>query len=479
FSRKRRRVIRKPEIDVEELSDLIQSLQDEPVMQCAVIEQNAFDISAYGTDELIDYALNILSDNSHYRGITAMTYDKKFVERVKKLPDEKRIGLASHIIENHKYHQKTALEILEGIAGEAEKGMIRAVVSNSEFYCEFPIAAVKAAASIEDYELAAKKFVYLRKEWGYSGKNQEIREFKESIVGDMERYDKMNSLIYEAGEAGNKEEEESLKKEQRENWKNIITGFNDLLRTMDNPEKAFEAVGEAFMEYEERVSTDEYRKGDYNLAIEYFILSRNVSKIFDAAQKANGTKETPGVYTDSVAAFKGFKALLTDFYHSPEMNDGLREKVIEELKETFRPYWAYSNSPALAIEAAEITGDYSALKDNFLHSPKRNSTPKAEVYKFLKEKGVISDDEIVKYVESYLSEQLEKKDPKFKRALEMADLVETQAVDRDLIAKMINHTGLGSARMWGDNAGSAFEYLKERGLITPGEKRVYESMQAR
>lgn len=479
--RKPKRIIKTPKFNAAEISDLIRSLENEPSMQCAVIERRACDISFSKDEKLIDTAIRILADNSHYEGMHSFWYDEAGRKRLMQLSPQKRNEFASYLIDRHKEcYVEIVMEVGRGVMGVPEKEKLKEVVSGMNFRSSNPITAVKSAVMTGNYDFVGLIFAFLRKEsayWSSSNENYETKKFRANQI-DVKRYQSLPKLMHDAESSGSKEEAKVLREEADSLHKKLDEGYDALLEGMEDQKKAFEAVGEALLRYKENVN-GEMREGDYRLAMEYLIKSGNAVKILKTAKKANTIERKDIYYNRDVrkAAFDGFKALLTDLSRSSDMTPEIKEEAMKGLKEAFMPEWAYREFPGLAIEAAVLTGDFTALRDNFYRIVERGYKADPEVYEFLKSMQAVDDSKIIEMINDYLKKELEGKDgsrfnpPRIRDAIKTANLVSGMGIDRELLHQAIA-AGPGSSEMT-----AGFEYLEKRGMLTSGERRVYGMVQ--
>ena len=469
--------------EIQELSDLLTSLQEEPTLQVAVIENSIRRIARSEDYGMLERVVDILAKNNAYRGLHSLLvssvdspltleslarYKSIFFDIYKsRLTPEQKIRFADYSLEIDSGSMGFGLRglvLLDGLEGIQDR--IKAIVTNPKFYESYPVTAVIKAIQTENYEAVGLTFAHLRKAAAYelsSKENEEISKLRRTIMrpDEMEKGRIMSEV---------RQQVESLGRVVLEHYspsmQKIYAGLNDLLAGMREPQKAFEAVGDAFLtkiQREGSAAPDDI----YGLAVEYFVLSGNKDKLMQASKVANQVKdELPRAYSTSIAAFRGFKALLTKF----TIDDTVRQEVLAGLKETFRPFWIYANFPQGAIEAAELTGDFTALQDNFYQSLEKNVLHNA-VYHALRRNNAVDDARIIQIAEDYLrAHQLTPQcDGQLKRVMNFADIGLDRRIDPTLIINAIQQVGLKSK-----DAIAGFDYLEQRGLLTPAQENVYE-----
>lgn len=493
-------------VSPESIDALISRLAPDPSLQCAFIASRVEDIAQSGSMPLIDHAITILASNHHYEGLMSLwrgSIDQRIVleqienikmEKTKKslpeevyassdekmqgifdqflrLPLDERRGLAHYFLgQTHKYlgcYGQETLQFLQTLPDATAD--IKELVMAPHFYKQFPVTAVIAAVNLKDYEAMGRTFAHLRKTSCYTSsgyENHEIKELRTQIVG-KERLACISRLLRK--DVKNEEERNAWDRESGQLHHQLIDGVNALLLKADDPLKAFEAVGDAFLVHEEHVN-HERRVGDLSLALDYYLASQNIAKIFSTAQAANGTKGTPRIYGNCVTAFKGFNALLNEFV----IEESMREEVKRELGEAFRQFWSYHSNEESAIQAAELSQDFSALKENFLHSLDYKYPPHSRVYQVLKANNALADEEVMQRVVDYLRAHPVTKESngEFPVALQFADLI-APMLDKSMIVSSILSAGLNRR----DIALAGFGYLERRNALSPQEQVVYALLQ--
>ncbi len=468
------------------LEELILSLESEPSLQSAVVEKYFGKVLNSKNENLIDRAILILAENSRYDRLT----EKAILDRCvgllyqeKILPQERIIHMAEYCLQKHK--TETALNLLidlfkESNMEEARQKIRNIITSNSpysrnyKYYENRPVTAFKTAVAIEDYELIGLTFAYLRKEGSYissSHENYQIKELRGSFIDPS----KLSELCGRSSriEYKDKEKAKLLRDKEDRLWQRLIDGFNSLLLSVSNPKKAFEAVGDSFLNYSEFLN-GEHSIGDYGLAIEYYISSENADKLYNASVEAtlehkevlnpDCCKYPHAKHSDYMAAFKGFKTILTKF----DISDAMKANALKELKEKFGTYELYRFHPELARESAELMEDSSQLQANFYYGIERSGHIDVGAYNLLNEHRVLDNDKVLESLEIYLKTIKSNPNGEFKRVLDIARLVPDKNIKRSLIIELIANSGLRA-----DLAIEGFNYLKERGQAKPEDEEVY------
>ena len=467
------------ESGLHELSDLLTELQEEPTLQVAVIENSIDKIASSYDSGLLERVVRILAKNNAYRGLHILfTYSvvvdttptvrfKPQLELFKvNLTPEQKISFADYLVSlNDGKMLLEALSLLDGLNGVQDR--IRSIVTNPKFYERYPVSAVRAAIKAEDYEAVGVTFAHLRKANAYehsSREDTEIRELRQSLIPQDLIQDRLIEIMSEVRQHVQSRGRVVLAHYSSPQQK-VYTGLNDLLASMREPKRAFEAVGDAFLA---RIQREGSAASDdiYGLTIEYFVLSGNTGKLLQAAKMANQVKDLPRGYSTSIAAFRGFKALLTLF----NIDDAIRQEVLAELKETFKPFWIYAHWPQAAIETTEVAGDLIPLRDNFYQSFEKQIAVNGKVYAALKRHNAVDDAKIIGIAEEYLKTHPIRwgSEGELERVLKFAELVKDKNIDPALVISAIAQAGLKSG-----DAEAGFKYLHQRGLLNPPQLRLY------
>lgn len=393
--------------------------------------------------------------------VPASAYEKTrkrkdyLINKFRELPKEHRIHLSNRFLgdkqEEYLLCPLEALKIVEGLEEQVE--IENNLINKPQFYQCYPVTAVKIAAKNENYDAVGITFAHLREKgdyWFSNEENKEIKTLREELI-DMNEFQRVQSLTHR--DDLHETERDKMNKKVSEMYSQMIEGFNNLLYQMKKPEKAFEGVARIFR-----------KNARLSLAVEYAILSNNTDLLFEISKNANLVSSTPSIYEARPVAFKGLKALLVDERFS--INDETRSRVKEELAKTFDERWAYHSNEESAIEAAQLSGDYSFLKRNFLESFNRGDRPYQKVYDILITKQEISSSDVIRLVEEHIKKNLGNGE-KIIKSLGFARFV-SSPINQELMEKAF----VGGCVDNDKYARDALDYMTKYNLHTP-TTRVY------
>lgn len=311
---------------------------------------------------------------------------KYLMSKFKKLDTDQRIKLSDIILGDKQdkflLYPMESLEIVKGLEKQIE--IENNLIVRPQFYQKYPVTALKKSIENENYSAVGITFSYLRKKLGITpDENEEIKKFREE-----RKY------------------------------------FDDLIKEMKEPRRAFENISSQFR-----------KSGERFYAKLYASLSENADLLFDISKEANSETKTPSIYEDKLTAFMGFEELMTEKEKFNLTSERISE-IKTELAKTFEYPYLYSQNQAKAIRAAELSEDYTALRKNFIESLQNQIKSTQVVYNFLGKKGLINPRQIVDISENYINDNINDSE-KVLRALDFARLVQNHHIDDNIINKIL------------------------------------------
>ncbi|MBS3142992.1 hypothetical protein J4464_06405 [Candidatus Woesearchaeota archaeon] len=372
------------------------------------------------------------------------------------LTPEQRVEYAQFLL--HKYDDPSffADEIIDVTSGLAQaRPLLGTLARSPEYVRRRPVSSVKLAVELEDYDAVGRAFGELRKGAVYtwnSHEHPEIRELRENILGGPEVLEKIHDRTLKK----RRKKVTQAQAEFRDAYGQLLQGLDGLLMGMSDPKRAFASVGDYLMELRTNVNS-ERDTHDLRLAVEYHIKSGDPERVMQSSQRALNHE---GDYEDKRAAYLGFRTLLG----MAEVSEELKEQARHGMRAVFENFWTYQHMPSLAIEAAEMLGDFSFVKTHFLQSPRSMIPVPKDVFEALKERQLIQPSEVIQAANEYLLQHMAEGNGDLRAALDMAGLVPELTLPRETIVSCIMKTRNR------DCAKAAMQYLSQKNLMRPEDK---------
>ncbi|MEK6872152.1 MAG: hypothetical protein AABX16_04585 [Nanoarchaeota archaeon] len=391
------------------------------------------------------------------------------MSKFKNLSPEQRITLSQTFLgdrqEEYLLCPREAMEIVQGLEQQVE--IENNLITKPQFFQRYPVTAVKKAVKNENYDAVALTFAHLRKKgdyWSASEENHEIKALREKSIY-FQQFQTAQQMIGKMSKENNSDKRAQWETRARVYHAEIIDDFNDLVREMKEPKKAFGLIARTFSTMPKQYN-DLNKIGEMPLAIEYALLSNDADLLFEISKSANAETRAPFIYEDRPAAFKGLKALLSDKYN---LSDDRKTAIKKEISQTFADRYVYSNNEEKAVEAAKLSENYFELKHNFLETLERKNSPSQIVYDALIAHGDITSDNIMRIAEDHIRKNI-KDGREIIRAIEFAGLISHKSLD----AQLIEQAFVQGCVNYHEYAKDALNYMTQHNLHTPATKAYME-----
>lgn len=487
------------------ISEVIDGLMEQsPIVMVAYVEEKASEIGKSGDTDLIHKSIDILATDNRYQALCDLWLEARrnskelgtiIFDEYANLDSRQRDGLVHQMLKE-KYSNEIAVFGLQAVGlsegTENEETLRKDIMSHSSFQNCYPISALHGNVALENYQEAGKiaiKIIHDASRLNSVSDLDKGREIGELIQGIIDKA-KLEPIIRDwkdmyaltARKEGQLFWDTKNKLEQT-----AIQKVDNYLSQAKHPEKAFEAAGDAALEYKMTTGIRHTKKvGDYKNAIHYYFLSRNFDKLLSALSLPSKEIGDSGFFP-SRAVFEGYKALWKYFSNRYKTNRLGRlflrinffSHMRSQIQETYGTLYGISGSDdrkydqEMRVEAAALIRSFSNLKNRFWKKFNEGSFER-DTYRTLNEHGMITDTEMYnqarwKFLDidsstTYPEGQLE--------AIFAAAKETSRTIHPDLIIGLIDKIGLKNERF----AKVALDYLRDTGNISPAYEKMYTSL---